>query len=138
MPSNGQPAGSSRSGHRSEILFTLAILGLLWISWMVRDVLLLIYVSILFAVVLSPAIDQIRRIHIGHWWPGRGFAIFVIISIALLAIVSFAVFALPPMLRDFQAFVGDLPHRLADLHTRLRGYPFVPNLDVDTLEHEVE
>ena len=138
MSSNGQPAGPSRSGHRSEILFTLAILGLLAVAWIVRDVLLLIYVSILFAVVLSPAIDQIRRIHIGHWWPGRGFAIFVIISIALLAIVSFAVFALPPMLRDFQAFVGDLPHRLAELHTRLRGYPFVPNLDVDTLEHEME
>jgi len=125
-------------GHRSEILFTLGVLALLGIAWMVRDVLLLIYVSILFAVVLSPAIDQIRRLHIGHWWPGRGFAIFVIISIALLAIVSFAVFALPPMLRDFQMFLGDLPHRLTEVHDRLRGYPFIPNLEVATLQHELE
>ncbi|HLH08765.1 MAG TPA: AI-2E family transporter [Terriglobales bacterium] len=136
MSAQGQSA--TRSGRRSEILFTLAILALLAVAWMVRDVLLLIYVSILFAVVLSPAIDQIRRIHIGHWWPGRGFAIFVIIMVALLAIASFAIFALPPMLRDFQAFTADLPHRLADLHNRLKGYPFVPNLDADVLQREME
>lgn len=138
MSGHSQSEWSSRSGRRAEILFTLAILLLLGVAWMVRDVLLLIYVSILFAVVLSPAIDQIRRIHIGHWWPGRGFAIVLIILTALLAIASFAIFALPPMLRDFQAFLGELPHRLAEIHSRLKGYPFIPTLDIETLQHQVD
>lgn len=137
MPATGQAVASPKSGRRSEILFTLGILALAALCWMVRDVLLLIYVSILFAVVLSPAIDQIRRMHIGHWWPSRAFAIFIIIMIATLAIASFAVFALPPMLRDFQAFTADLPNRMTELQSRFRGYPFLPNLDVGVLENQL-
>ena len=51
----------------------------LWVAYSVRDVLMLIYVSALFAVVLSPAIGMIQKIHIGSWRAGRGFAIVFLI-----------------------------------------------------------
>ena len=44
--------------HRSDILFFFAVLLALWTAFKVRDVLMLIYVSALFAVVLSPAIGH--------------------------------------------------------------------------------
>src|SRR3954465_425759 len=87
---------------RSDIVFSLCLLILLGLAWIARDVLLLIYVSALFAVVLSPAIEAVRRIHIGHYWPSRGAAIVLIVLVAFIGLGSFLVFAVPPMFKDIQ------------------------------------
>ena len=63
-----------RENHRSDIIFGVVLLLGLYVAWRVIDVLLLVYVSALFAVVLAPAIDFIRRLHIGNWSPSRGIA----------------------------------------------------------------
>ena len=53
------------NNHRSDILFFFGVILALWVAYSVRDVLMLIYVSALFAVVLSPAIGMILSlIHI--------------------------------------------------------------------------
>ena len=62
------------NNHRSDILFFFGVILALWVAYSVRDVLMLIYVSALFAVVLSPAIGMIQKIHLGSWRAGRGFA----------------------------------------------------------------
>src|SRR5215831_15289702 len=110
--------------HRSEILFFFGVLLVLWIAYTVRDVLLLIYVSALFAVVVSPAIGAIQRVKIGRWQPGRGFAIVFLLLMLALAGSLFMVFAFPPIYRDAQQFANDWPQRMASLSERLHHLPF--------------
>lgn len=106
--------------HRSDILFFFGVLLTLWIAYTARDVLMLIYVSALFAVVLSPAIGLIQKIRLGRWHPTRGFAIlFLILALVLLGSL-FVVFALPSIYADANQFSSDWPKRLASLTAELR------------------
>jgi predicted PurR-regulated permease PerM len=86
--------------HRSDILFFFGVILALWTAYTVRDVLILVYVSALFAVVLSPAIGVIRKLRFRGWRPGRGFAILFLILMLVLAGTLFMVFAFPPIYHD--------------------------------------
>ncbi|HKW76200.1 MAG TPA: AI-2E family transporter [Terriglobales bacterium] len=109
---------------RSDILFFFAVLLALWTAYTVRDVLMLIYVSALFAVVLSPAIGLIQKIRINGWRAGRGFAImFLILFLALLGTL-FMVFAFPPVYRDARQFAADWPGHMSALTQELQHLPF--------------
>lgn len=117
------------NNHRSDILFFFGIALALWVAYSVRDVLMLIYVSALFAVVLSPAIGVIQKIRIGSWRAGRGFAIvFLVLLLALLGTV-FAVFALPPVYRDGRNFSADWPRHMAALTEGIKHLPFAARFD---------
>src|SRR5581483_3234102 len=108
---------------------TLGILLLLGLMWVARDVLLLIYVSALFAVVLNPGIEAVRQVHIGHWWPSRPTAILIIILIAGLAITLFLVFALPPVINDFDTISTSIPMRIGEALQKLHRFPAMQKLD---------
>lgn len=120
--------------HRSDILFFFGVLLVLWTAYTVRDVLLLIYVSALFAVVLSPAIGLILKIKIGRWRPGRGFAIIFLILILVLAATLFMTFAFPPIYRDARQFAADWPKHLASLSEGIRRLPFGSKIDPSALQ----
>jgi predicted PurR-regulated permease PerM len=117
------------NNHRSDILFFFGVSLALWVAYSVRDVLMLIYVSALFAVVLSPAIGVIQKIHIHRWRPGRGFAIVFLILMLALAGTLFAVFALPPVYRDGRNFSADWPRHLAELTEGIKHIPFASKID---------
>jgi predicted PurR-regulated permease PerM len=119
-------------------LFTIGILLLLGLMWVAKDVLLLVYVSALFAVVLNPAIEAVRRIHIGHWWPSRPTAILIIIVIAGLAITLFLVFALPPVINDFDTIANNFPKRIAELTQKLHRVPSLGKLNPADLQDYFE
>ena len=123
---------------RSDILFSIGIVILLYVCWKARDVILLVYVSALFAVVLSPAIEAIREIHIGHWWPGRGTAIVFIIVLALTAVSIFVVFALPPIFNDSQNFSKELPRKIAAASDALGHVPYMGKVDPNTLNDRID
>ncbi len=120
--------------HRSDILFFFGVLLVLWTAYTVRDVLLLIYVSALFAVVLSPAIGVIQKIKIGGWRPGRGFAIILLILILILAATLFMTFAFPPIYRDARQFAADWPKHLASLSEGIRRLPLGSKIDPSALQ----
>lgn len=120
--------------HRSDILFFFGVLLVLWTAYAVRDVLLLIYVSALFAVVISPAIGFIQKIKIGPWRPGRGFAIVFLILMFALAGTIFMVFAFPPIYRDAREFAADWPSHLATLSEQIRHLPFGGKIDPAELQ----
>ena len=109
---------------RSDILFFFAVLLALWTAYTVRDVLMLIYVSALFAVVLSPAIGLIQRIKINGWRAGRGFAIMFLILVLALVGTLFMVFAFPPVYRDARQFAIDWPGHMSALTQGLQHLPF--------------
>ena len=119
---------------RSDILFAFACLAAMYIIVQAVDVLLLIYVSALFAVVISPAIRFIRRMKIGKWRPGRGLAIGILLVSLLTALILFALFALPPMIDDAHDLAANWPQRMTQVSARLQGVPFLQNLDRTKLE----
>jgi len=53
------------SSRRSDIIFAVALVVALLIAYYLRHALLLIYVSILFAIVLTPAVQFIQKLSIG-------------------------------------------------------------------------
>jgi predicted PurR-regulated permease PerM len=119
---------------RHDIVFTIALLLGLAAAWTIRDVLLLVYVSALFAVVLSPAIELIRRIQIGQRRPGRGAAILILILVGLAVVAGIALLIVPPVYRELRAFAADLPRRTTALMERMHDLPFGFNFDPAVLE----
>src|SRR5690349_15750440 len=122
---------------RSDIAFCIFLLIGLYVAWRARDVLLLVYVSALFAVVVSPAVRFVQRLTIGGWRPSRGFAIIVIILLGLGTLANFVIFAVPPIYRDMVGLAADWPRRLSSLIARIREVPMLSNLDPQSLEQHL-
>src|SRR3954452_24892051 len=120
--------------HRSDILFAFGVMVALAIAWYIRDVLLLIYVSALFAVVLGPGVQWVQKLHIGKWHPNRGVAMILLLGAFLALITIFFVFALPPIFRDIQQFSTDLPSKIQRLQDRMQQLPFARHIDPSILK----
>ena len=132
------PANAKQRTLRSDIVFTFLLALGIYLAWLVRDVLVLIYVSALFAVVLMPVVRFIMKLRIGAWQPGRGSAIVIL----FLAVAGFAtlffVFALPPVVRDVREFISELPTRGPQLLSRVRRIPFMQKVDVAALNAKLQ
>ena len=127
------------SKHRSEILLVFSILLALAVAFVARKVLLLIYVSALLAVVVMPLIEYVQRLRLGRWHPGRGTAIAIIISTGLVITTLFAIFAIPPIVRDLQTMANDFPARLDKILAHLQRFPLLTGINPDFLrEHAAQ
>ena len=118
---------------RGHILFFFAVLLALALSWKLRDVVELVYVSALFAVVLMPVVQAIMRLKIRGWSPGRGEAVVGLVFAVFAALTLFLVLGLPPVVRDVQHFAGDLPERIPAIVAKLHRLPLADKLGVDSL-----
>jgi predicted PurR-regulated permease PerM len=123
---------------RGNIVFAFAIALVLATAYLMREILMLLYVSALFAVVLSPVIRGITRIQVGKWHPGRGLAIFLLLLSLAAAATLFFSFALPPVLRDVQSLVTELPKRGPKLLDQLHRIPFVSHLNLSGINSKVQ
>lgn len=123
---------------RGNIVFAFAIALALATAYLMRQILLLLYVSALFAVVLSPVIRGITHIHIGKWHPGRGLAIFLLLLSLAAAATLFFAFALPPVLRDVQALAAEMPKRGPQLLDQLHRIPFVSHINLSGLNAKLQ
>jgi predicted PurR-regulated permease PerM len=123
---------------RANIVFAFAIALVLATAYLMREILMLLYVSALFAVVLSPVIRGITHIPIGKWHPGRGLAIFLLLLSLAAAATLFFAFALPPVLRDVQSLVAEMPTRGPQLLDQLHRLPFVSHLNLSGLNAKLQ
>src|SRR6202050_5706702 len=120
----GSPVQTARArSARGSIIFAFAIVLVLLLAYLMREILLLLYVSALFAVVLSPVIHGIMRLHIKSWHPGKGLAIFLLMLSVGAAATLFFAFAMPPVLHDVQALISELPARGPQLLDELHRFP---------------
>jgi predicted PurR-regulated permease PerM len=130
-------ASRTRSVH-GNIVFAFAIALVLLLAYLMREILLLLYVSALFAVVLTPLIRYITQLHVGKWHPSRGLAIFfLLLSVGGAATLFFA-FAMPPVLHDIQSLVAELPTRGPQLLGRLNDVPFVSHVNLAGLNAKIQ
>ena len=122
-----------RHSRRSDIVFVFAIALAVYVAWLARDVLILLYVSGLFAVVFLPVVNAVAGIRIGGRQPFRKIAILVILVAAVGVVVLFGVLALPPVVRDLQEFSKEAPGRLPALLDRIRRIPFADRIDTGAI-----
>jgi len=132
-----QGTGNPRS-LRSDIVFAFILALACYLAWLIRDVLVLLYVSALFAVVLNPAVRAVSGIRIRRWHPFQGSAVFVLLLAVVAAMAAFAALALPPVIRDLQAFSGEMPTRVPALMEKLKHVPFADQLNTDEMNSRLQ
>jgi predicted PurR-regulated permease PerM len=131
LPLSTPTQDDTRSAIRGHILFAFGILIALVLAWRLREVLLLVYVSALFAVVLTPVVSHIMRFQLrGGRHMSRGTAIALLLSVTFLAIATLLILGLPPVIRDLHQFAGDLPNRIPVIEARLEQIPFANDLGI--------
>ena len=123
-------SAQSKQNVRGHILFFFAVALALYVAWLVRGMLVLLYVSALFAVVLTPVVRATSRIRIGRWQPFHGsMAILILLLAVARAFAAFGFLAFPPVIRDLQSLNGELPTRIPALLARLKEIPFADRLN---------
>ena len=110
----------------------------IYVAWMVDEVLMIVYVSALFAVVLMPVVNGLRRIRIGNWHPSRAVAILLLFLIVFSLAALFFGFALPPVVADMGQFIRELPVRGPQLLARAQQLPLVRHLDLSALNARLQ
>lgn len=123
---------------RSDIVFAFLLAMACYLAWLIRDVLVLLYVSALFAVVLTPIVRTVSLLRLGRWQPFKGSAIFFLLLLGAGAVTAFGFLALPPVLRDMQEFGKEVPARLPPLLEKLKHVPFAQNVDTDELSSRLQ
>jgi len=78
------------------------------------------------------------RLRIGRWHPFKGSAVFVLVLLVAAALAAFGFLALPPVIRDLQAFSGEMPDRLPKLLDKLKHIPFASRLDTAGLGSQLQ
>lgn len=115
---------------RGNIVFAFVLALALYLAWLIRDVLVLLYVSALFAVVLLPVVQATSRLRVGRWhpFPGAAAIFFPLLALAALLVV-FCSLAFPPVIRDLQGFSGEMPDRLPALLAKFHQIPFADRVN---------
>ncbi len=138
MPDTPARAEATARGTRGTVLFVFAILLALGLAWKLSKELEILYVSALFAVVLTPIVDRICTIRIRGWRPSRPIGIALMILAAAAALALFFFIALPPVMGDLRAFLTDLPQRIPDAVAHLKRLPMADKFGIDTAAQKVQ
>jgi predicted PurR-regulated permease PerM len=132
-----QSIGSARS-LRSDITFMFALALACYVAWLVRDVLILLYVSALFAVVLQPLVQFVAGLRMGRFQPFKSAAIFILLLVVMGGLVAFGFFALPPVTRDLEEFGKEMPARLPGIMERLKHVPLASRVNLNDLSNRIQ
>ena len=123
---------------RSDIVFAFTLALACALAWLVRDVLMLLYVSALFAVVLTPVVRSTSSLRIGRWQPFKGSAILFLLLAVAAVLTAFGFLALPPVIRDLQELGREMPARLPDILEKLKKIPFADRLNTGEIGSRVQ
>jgi predicted PurR-regulated permease PerM len=132
-----QAGGSGRNLH-GDIAFAFGLAIACYVAWQLREVLLLLYVSALAAVVLSPVVRATSRFRIGRFRPFKGRAILILILAVAGGLTAFGFLAFPPVIHDLQKFSQDMPERLPDFLDKLKHIPFADRVNTDEISAKIQ
>lgn len=132
------PPSREPQTHRGDILFAFALAAACYFAWLLRDVLVLLYVSALFAVVLTPVVRATGHLHIGRWQPLRGRAILFLVLAIAGALSAFGYFTIPPVLHDLDQLSGQAPVKVPEFVEKLKHLPFGDRLNDSALIERLE
>lgn len=129
---------SKPPGPRSTVLFAFGVAIALYLAYLLHDVLVVIYVSALFAVVLMPVVRTIMKLRIGKWHPGKGMAVLILLLLTVGGLVLFFIVGLTPAFRDLREFIKELPEKGPEFFTRIQKLPVLRELDLDALQEKLQ
>lgn len=130
--------GSNRRDLRADIVFAFGLGVLCYLVWLLRHVLLLLFVSALAAVVLTPIVRATSRVRIGKRRPFRGKAILILLLAAAGALTAFGFLAFPPVIRDLNEAGKEMPQRLPVFLDKLKHVPFANQVNTDAVNQKVQ
>lgn len=117
------------------ILTATAVVAGLYLLWLIRGVIGIVFISVFLAVALGPAVDFFQ----GRFKLNRAAAILATYTALLLVVVAIGFLVVPPIVEQTAKFVENVPEYVADLrdNATVRGideqYEITP-----TLEREAE
>ncbi|HEX3892452.1 MAG TPA: AI-2E family transporter [Terracidiphilus sp.] len=128
----------AQRSRRSDIVFVFILALACYVAWLIRDVLVLLYVSALFAVVFAPVVHAVSKVQVRGWQPFRRVAVFVLPLAAVGVLLAFGFLALPPVIRDLQEFSKEAPTRIPALVQKVKSIPFADRIDADDLDAKIQ
>jgi predicted PurR-regulated permease PerM len=128
----------SKRDLRADIAFAFGLAILCYLALLLRHVLLLLYVSALAAVVLTPIVRATSRVRIGSRRPFRGRAILILMLAAAGALTAFGFLAFPPVIRDLNEFGKEMPGRLPAFLEKVKHIPFADRVNTDEVNQKVQ
>jgi predicted PurR-regulated permease PerM len=128
------PSSSEPQTHRGDILFAFALAAAGYFAWLLRDVLVLLYVSALFAVVLTPVVRATSALRIGRWQPLKGGAVLFLLLAIAGALAAFGYLTIPPVLHDLDQLSSQAPAKVPELMQKLGSIPFADRIDDAIIE----
>ncbi len=129
---------SKPTGPRATVLFAFGVAIALYLAYLLHDVLIVIYVSALFAVVLMPLVRAIMKLRIGKWHPGKGMAVLILLLLTVGSLALFVIVGLAPAFRDLREFISELPQKGPEFFARIQKVPVLREIDLDALQEKVQ
>ncbi len=123
---------------RGDIAFAFGLALVCYLAWQLRAVLLLLYVSALAAVVLTPVVHATSRFRVGRWQPFKGRAILILMLAVAAGLTAFGFLAFPPVIRDLQEFGREMPTRLPVFLDKLKHIPFADQVNTDEISGKIQ
>ncbi|MBS1802297.1 MAG: AI-2E family transporter [Acidobacteria bacterium] len=123
---------------RADIVFAFALGVLCYLAFLLRHVLLLLFVSCLAGVVLAPIVRATSRFRIGNRRPFRGKAILILLLAAAGALTAFGFLAFPPVIRDLNEAAKEMPQRLPSILDKVKHIPFANKVNTDAVNEKVQ
>lgn len=123
---------------RGDIAFAFALVIACYLAWVLRRVLLLLYVSALTAVILTPVVRATSHFRVGRVRPFKGRAILILLLAVAGAITAFGFLALPPVIHDLHEFALEMPTRLPAFLDKMKRIPFADQVNTDELNDKIQ
>ncbi|WP_263408281.1 AI-2E family transporter [Terriglobus tenax] len=123
---------------RGYILFTFMVMLAIYLAWRLIHELEILYVSAIFAVVLTPVVRSIMHWRIRTWHPGRGLSVVFLMVGIVGGLTLLFWLGLPPVISDLKEFATDLPARIPPALAKIKHLPMADKLGVDAVTSHVE
>jgi predicted PurR-regulated permease PerM len=123
---------------RVDIVFAFTLAVACYLAWLLRAVLLLLYVSALAAVVLTPVVRATSRFRIVRVRPFKGRAILILLLAVAGGLTAFGFLAFPPVIRDLHKFTEDMPSRMPAMLEKVKRIPFADQVNTDEISTKIQ
>ncbi len=128
----------TRTEVRGHILFAILVLLFLGLAYVLTREIEILYVSALFAVVLTPAITSITTLNIRGYRPSRAVAVITSLLALVVGLTAFITIGVPPVMRDLRGFLVELPARIPSAVARVKHIPLADQIGLDQLAAKAE